>query len=118
MPLKTPATKNSAGAESRTATRFRQEPKTVFAILQQPQCAKSRVEVHDESLFGICLTMADTRGLQVGDEVELSYCASLMHGTVKHITPCENGVFLVGLATSAPLSDCSPAGRSDAPRAG
>jgi len=91
--------------ESRRATRFRQEPKTAFALIHESPVGENlRVEVFDESLFGICLVMADTRGLVVGTEVEMSYFASPLHATVKHITQRENGAFLIGLATR-PLLD-------------
>ena len=58
-----------------------------------------RVEIYDESLFGICLVMADTRGFSVGDEIELTYASTAMQATVKHVTPHKEDFYLVGLAT-------------------
>ena len=85
--------------ELRSATRFRQEPKTAFAMIHSSAGENLRLEVFDESLFGICLVLADTRGLSVGDEVALNYASSAMNAMVKHVTPFKEGFYLVGLAT-------------------
>ena len=85
--------------ESRGATRFRQEPKTAFALIRPSAGETLRVEIFDESLFGICLVMADTRSLTVGDEFALTYASSDMLATVRHVTPHKENAFLIGLAT-------------------
>lgn len=90
---------HSPPEESRGATRFRQEPKTAFALIRPSAGETLRVEIFDESLFGICLVMADTRGLTVGDEFELTYASTDMLATVRHVTPHKENAFLVGLAT-------------------
>lgn len=113
--LKPVALLDPATEEMRCASRFRLEPKTVFAMLRVPDGQDHRVEVHDESLFGICLAMAETYGLTVGSEVDLSYFAIPLHGTVRHITPAADGVFLIGLSTSASMAanetSTAPTGR-------
>ena len=98
-PIRRPASALPLAEELRGATRFRQEPKTAFATIRHSVGASLRVEIYDESLFGICLVMADTRGLSVGDEIELTYASTAMQATVKHVTPHKEESFLVGLAT-------------------
>ena len=83
----------------RTATRFRQEPNTAFATIRHSVGGNLRVEVYDESLFGICLVMSGSCEMSVGDEIELIYTSTPLHGTVKHVTPYKDGSYLVGLAT-------------------
>jgi hypothetical protein len=96
--------------ESRGATRFRQEPKTAFALIRPAAGETLRVEIFDESLFGICLVMADTRGLTVGDEFALTYASTDMLATVRHVTPHKDDSFLVGLATRPVIEPHSAAG--------
>jgi hypothetical protein len=98
-----PAKPNPEGF--RSATRFRQEAKTAFAILHQSVGDNLRVEIHDESLFGICLVMPDTRGLAVGDELDLTYASTAMQATVKHVTPYKDDFYLVGLSTRPVIDD-------------
>jgi hypothetical protein len=109
IPLRAAAHKSHE--ESRGATRFRQEPKTAFALIRPSAGATLRVEIFDESLFGICLVMADTRGLTVGDEFALTYASTDMRATVRHVTPHKEDSFLVGLAT-CPVIEADPGAAS------
>jgi hypothetical protein len=96
----------------RGSTRFRKEPGTDFAVVWQQPGDELLVEVYDESLTGICLVTPDTGRFAVGSEAWLVYHAQTLHGQVRHVTPREDGVVLVGLATHAWPADDDDAARS------
>jgi hypothetical protein len=106
-PSPAPLAAKTSAEELRTASRFRQEPKTAFVTIRHSVGENLRVEIYDESLFGICLVMPDTRGLTVGDEIELTYASIAMHATVKHVTPHKEEFYLVGLATRPVIDESS-----------
>jgi hypothetical protein len=83
----------------RQSTRFPKEPETDFAVVWQVPGSEFLVEVHDESLTGICLVMADAANFPVGAEAEVVYHATILHGVVRHVTPRGDGTFLVGMET-------------------
>jgi hypothetical protein len=85
----------------RGSTRFRKEPGTDFAVVWQQPGDELLLEVYDESLTGICLVAPEAGRFSVGSEVWLAYHAQTLHGSVRHVTPREDGVVLVGLATHA-----------------
>jgi hypothetical protein len=99
MPREAASAMERAIEEQRCASRFRLEPQTVFARMRLVSQPAKEVEVYDESLFGICLVMADTQGMAIGMELELQYFATALMGTIRHITPGSNDVFLVGIST-------------------
>src|SRR5262245_12541548 len=84
--------------DHRQSTRFLKEPGTDFAVVRQPTGEEVLVEVHDESLTGICLVLSDASCYPVGTLARLVYHATLLVGEVRHVTPRVDGTFLVGLS--------------------
>jgi hypothetical protein len=87
----------------RQSSRFRKEPGTDFALFTAPGREAVWTEVYDESLTGICLVLANLRGLEVGMKTELVYRETPLSAEVRHVTPQPDGSFLVGLACERAL---------------
>ena len=82
----------------RQSTRFPKEPGTDFAVICWAGGEGVLAEVHDESLTGICLVMAQASGLAVGTLAELVYHDTPLHGEVRHVTPRADGKYFIGLS--------------------
>ncbi len=83
--------------ERRQATRFPREPATDFAVVWQTPGEEILAEVHDESLTGLGILLADVSTLQLGSKLDVVYTGSLMRGEVRHIERRDDGRYLVGL---------------------
>jgi hypothetical protein len=95
-PLEIDAAVHSPLAERRESSRFAKEPGTDFAVLWRTPGEEALVEVHDESLGGICVVMADAHGYPLGTEATLVYHNDVLQGRVRHIDRRADGMFLVG----------------------
>lgn len=93
----TPASLPSCPAEERRqSTRFPKEPGSDFAVFWQTAGEETLVEVHDESLGGLCLVLSRLDELRIGAEVSIVYQRTLLQGIVRHIEPQPDGTFHVG----------------------
>ncbi len=96
----------------RQSTRFRKEPGTDYAVIWRQPGEELLAEVYDESLTGICLVLADASHYPVGAEADLVYHTTTMRGEVRHVTPQDNGTFLVGLSCERwPPAGCDPSAK-------
>jgi hypothetical protein len=83
--------------ELRESTRFPKEPGSDFAAIVDPEsAAMPRLEVHDESLGGLSLVLADVSHLPVGLEVGISHAGTLFRACVRHIEIRGDGTYVVG----------------------
>jgi len=97
-PVRSPKLCDFGVEDLRQSTRFRKEPGTDFAVIWRQPGEELLAEVYDESLTGICLVLADASHYPIGAEADLIYHATTLHGEVRHVTPQDNGTFLVGLS--------------------
>ena len=82
--------------EQRRATRFVKEPDTEFAVICMAPGVELLAEVHDESLTGLGLIVADASEFEVGMQVTIGYHRELLCGTLRHVTLRPDGTFLAG----------------------
>jgi hypothetical protein len=82
--------------ELRQATRFRKEPDTEFAVILLPDGPELLAEVHDESLTGLGLIVADASQLAAGCRVTIVYRRELLDATLRHVSARPDGTFLAG----------------------
>ena len=82
--------------ELRDSTRFRKDRGCDHAHIWFPAELERTVEVHDESLSGLGLYIADTRGFHIGREVGIVYADGFYRGVVRLLTPDKSGRMVVG----------------------
>ena len=82
--------------EQRKATRFVKEPDTEFAVICMAPGVELLAEVHDESLTGLGLIVADASEFEVGMQATIGYHRELLCGTLRHVSPRPDGTFLAG----------------------
>jgi hypothetical protein len=83
--------------EHRRATRFLKEPDTEYAVIWRRPGCETLVQVHDESLTGLGLIVADAAPLGVGVITTIIYQGEVLAATVRHVRSRPDGTFLVGL---------------------
>ena len=82
--------------ERRMSTRIRKEPDTDFVAVWTEDDQLELLEVHDESLGGLCLVVEDLAQYAIGSEAEFIYHGSLLRATVRHVEARADGTCLVG----------------------
>jgi hypothetical protein len=83
--------------EERSASRFRKEPESSYAVLLHPQ-QEILAEVYDESLGGLAVCVARGAAFAVGQELNVIYLGSFLHARVVRVEPRGDGRFLVAFA--------------------
>ena len=85
----------TTGDELRRATRFVEERGADAAVILTPD-GELLVDVHDESLGGLGLYLADSEYFVVGREVDIIYAGAMFRARVRHVEPQEDGGYIAG----------------------
>jgi len=92
--------RNTAVDERRTSTRFRKDADAERAAIWYPHGVEMLAEVYDESLEGLALIVDDATAFQTGMQVEIAYAGTLLQGTVRHLSSCDDGRTKIGFQTT------------------
>lgn len=84
------------GDERRNASRFIKDGGSDFAVLYLAADEPHLVEVHDESLGGLCLCIEPHLTLTLNQEVDIIYASSIFRGIVRNIRDTSSPRQLVG----------------------
>ena len=84
------------GDERRSASRFAKDGGSDFAVLYTSADEPQLVEVHDESLGGLCLFIEPQISLAINQEVDIIYAHSILRGVVRSIRDTSSSRRLVG----------------------
>ena len=83
--------------EQRHESRFQREAGTDSAVIWKESGKEHLVEVHDESLTGLCILVGADLDFQLGNHVHVIYAGEYLQGEVRHITMQPEGKYLLGL---------------------